>query len=378
MAAAINSIRETKPTQFVEYSAYLELMRRTLGRSCAHNEPKHWRNSLKLIADFAHQGPRSFLMFLSDLQIDWRGDFLVVERIFGREAANGYADPHNLLRLYITNNRKRYAQASGHFPNMFLVDATYAADDSFPAAAVSHGHTYWLKYLLLKFISSETTTSSSVVSLNAILDVFRGSYPEKLVRLVLGSLASTETSGCIEVVESLDSQVVRVRPTLRGTRIVGNQSDRREWCFSWDYLQFVVDDYQLALPRFLWTKIYISDSGLGYLLRQVGPYAAELSRDVTSKGKSCIYFLHVLEAAKNAEVRNRLKGNSVLQALMPDFREIYQNFFSELKHISEHIRDGVDFITQIEYLHKELSTNAEIASFFIDYGDDDHFIVEPA
>ena len=315
-------------------------------------------------------------MFLSDLEIDWRGQSSIVERIFGRDALNGHVDPHNLLRLYITNNRQRYAQASGHFPNVFLVDASYARDEDFPDADVAHGHTYWLKYLLLKYICMQAPSQDSVVSLNDILDVFSSSYPDKLIRLVLGSLASSETSGCIEVVESQDHRVVRVRPTLRGLRIVGDCRQGTEWCFSWDYLQFVVDDYQLAYPEFLWNKIYVADGGLGYLLRPPGVYAAELARQYFAKAKACIYFLRVLEEAQVAEKRNRLKNNATALNLMPKFEDIYRYFTSELKLISEHVKNGQELVSQVESLHVELGKDEKITSFFLEYGDDEHFVVE--
>lgn len=377
--AATACFRESKPQTFAEYMQYLELMRKTLGRSCAEDEPSRWRNSLQLIADFAHQGPRSFLMFLADLKIDWRNQSTIVERIFGRDALNGRADPHNLLRLYITNNRQRYAQASRHFPNLFLVDATYARDESFPEADVTHGHTYWLKYLLLKYVCFKASTTDTVVSLNEILDVFASSYPEKLVRLVLGSLASSETSGCIEVADSLDHRVVRVRPTLRGQRIIGDTGEQCEWCFSWDYLQFVVDDYQLAYPVFLWDKIYVREGGsLGYLLRPSGPYAAEMARQYIAKAKACIYFLRVLHEAQKAEKRNRLKENSELLSLMPNFDQLYRHFQSELARISEHVRNGSELLQEVEALRAELVLNEEIRNFFLVYGDDEHFVVEPA
>lgn len=380
MEAAISSFREVKPTTYAQYDAYLDLMKSVLGRSCAPADSRHWRNSLHLISDFAHQGPRSFLSFLSDLRLDWRNNSDIIQRVFGRATSTDSPhniDPHNLLRLYISNNKQRYSQASGHFPNLFLVDATYAYDPNFSNVKISHGHTYWLKYLLLKYIVENTSTDDDIVTLNEVIKLFSPSFDENLIRLVLGSLASTETSGCIEVVESSNSSVVRITATKRGRAFFRVRADR-EWCLSWDYLQFVVDDYQMSYPEMVWDKVYSRHGGLGYLLRPSGVYSAELARDVAAKARGCIYFIHLLALAKAAELNRRAHTNKTLALLYPDMDSVYSSFIRELESVLAHVRNGDTLLQSLKDLHQELAANVELADVFLAYGSDTHYVMEPA
>ena len=380
LEAAIACFQQSKPTRYREYQSYLEIMRSVLSRSCAPEDPRHWRNSLRLISDFAHQGPRSFLSFLSDLKIDWRRQAEVVERIFGASSLSQHQnniDPHNLLRLYITNNRQRYAQACGHFPNLFLVDATYAYDASFPESRIEHGHTYWLKYLLLKYIVSKTSDQDAVVTLNDILRDFASSYPEALIRLVLGSLASTETSGCLEVIESTNINVTRLSVTRRGAALY-KLRDEQEWCLSWDYLQFVIDDYQMAYPTLIWDKVYPKNAGLGYLLRPSGVYAAELAQDVSAKARGCVHFLYLLDLAKKAELAHRLKENKVASSLLPDIDAAFSAFMSEMSNVLAHVRGGESLYEELTEIRVALKDNQVLFDTFLEYGDDDRFIMEAA
>lgn len=145
---AVAAFKNQEPRKYADFKSYAATIRNVLSKSFNPEDPDLHGNSLKLISDFAHQGPRSFLSFLSDLKIDWRMDTDVVPRIFGARAAVmspilGGGQPRNLVRLYIANNRQRFAQNSGHFPNLFLVDATYAHDSSVPDSEVIHSHTYW-------------------------------------------------------------------------------------------------------------------------------------------------------------------------------------------------------------------------------------------
>ena len=380
LEAAIAAFQQTKPARYAEYQAYLSIMRSVLTRSCAPEDPRQWRNSLRLISDFAHQGPRSFLSFLCDLKIDWRQQAEVVDRIFGVSPPlhdNKNINPHNLLRLYITNNRQRYAQASGHFPNLYLVDATYAYDSSFPESRVEHSHTYWLKYLLLKYVVSRTAEEETVVTLNDILRDFHGSYPENLIRLVLGSLASTEVSGCIEVVESTSVNVIRLTATKRGAALF-KLRDHQEWCLSWDYLQFVVDDYQMAYPTIVWDKLYPKKAGLGYLLRPSGVYASELAQDVTAKAKACIHLLQILNLAKQAELVRRLKNNVTVSRMLPDMEMIFRSFMEEMQLVLAHVRGGAQLFMDLSTLRGSLKQHQELCDLFLGYGDRESFMVDAA
>ncbi len=104
--------------------------------------------TLRYLHDLSHQGMRSFLDFIARLELDSRDDCEVVERLLAKKTTN-------LLRLYVTNLRKRYRQGVGHFPNLYLNDNKIAQTDGNQAAHTApQKQTYWLKFVILKLIQT--------------------------------------------------------------------------------------------------------------------------------------------------------------------------------------------------------------------------------
>ena len=232
---------------------------------------------LQTVWGLTHQGHRSWLSFLATLPVGVGPGADVTDRIFG--------SPYILLRLYITNMRKRYTQRHGHFPNLFLNDALVLHSDVYKDAHRGHVHTYWLKYLILKFfcrqddrkkvrkISSEDLIGHFVETLK---------YEEHLVRLAVGSLGDPATSMCLQIVSP--DKVIRHVELLclseRGRILIGDMPNRRALCFSFDYLQLITDDYLLALPKQLAGQIYV-EADLGCVFRSCrSPISRDAGRSV--------------------------------------------------------------------------------------------------
>jgi hypothetical protein len=268
---------------------------------------------LGTIWELAHQGHRSFLNFLSALPVDVRRDSHLVERLFD--------SPHVLLRLYMSNMYKRYTEDQGHFPNLFLNDCVVATHQDFDKAHLPHQHTYWLRYLILRFVAASpdgTCHSEKVVD----FFVRRLGYEEHLVRISLGFLSDPNCSSCLDIVMpdriKRNEEVLRI--SRRGSILVTERGGREPLCFSFDYLQLITDDYLLAMPKSVAGDIFV-DAGLGHTLKDGHEYARGSRNVLGKKIPAVIRFFMVLESSFKAEMFHREAENAVSQ-IAPDFTAI--------------------------------------------------------
>src|SRR5262249_9279651 len=123
MAKAIQVIGEKYKDKGVRYRPQLAALQDALKE---FRDDRRSNVTIETIWKLCHHGLRSFLDFLSQIEIDYRSDYKIIDRLYNK--------PHNLLRLYITNLRKRYSQAHGHFPNLFLNDALIWPNELYPEA----------------------------------------------------------------------------------------------------------------------------------------------------------------------------------------------------------------------------------------------------
>ena len=362
MAIAISEIEKVQSGKAKDYNKIVKELEDVLMESLSSKG----RNTLSLIKDLTHHGTRSFIEFLCRIRIDYRDQYAIYRRLF-------HDQPHNLLRIYITNLNRRFAQYCNHFPNIFLVDAVIAPDKNFPNAHIPHKHTYWLKYLLLSFIVKRAE-EGEVITFNELYEIFVDvcKYEDHLFRLALGSLNTVNSYQCIEIDESGTDfgDCIRIKPTLRGKTLISIDSNETPnlipFIFEFDYLQFVVDDPQLALPN-QWRKSIYVQAHIGYLMSSTPAYTSALRGYLDKKSKAVLYFLHVIDAASKVEMES-LKGCNEIISLIPDFSVIWDNYFKALSRIFEKVPKSEELHDEIKNIHNTLTKeNDKMIDFFREF-----------
>ena len=286
-----------------------------------------------MLKRISHHGHRGLVEFLSELKIhDDKGD--VFRRIFDEQQVL-------LLILYINKQKMRFSQDNEHFPNIFLCDLSVKPDDSYPAAVEAHKHTYWLKYFILKYVATkEEATVAEVV------DLFTScGYQETLVRVVLGSL-TTSNFYCLQVDVSSGTSIgqKRLRATDRGAALVGKEFDSSsktnavEFCFSFVYLQLMVEDYLMAFPKSVLDAIK-PDGDYGYIYLRDNSYGLQASKVVRNRSKASIWFLKILIASLNAELEmmSDIKEAQEIVNLVPDLELVEESLFQEIGRVGKAI-----------------------------------------
>lgn len=370
--AAIDAIEKRQEKKSLDYLKHLKLIEEKLEASFTHRGP----NSLNLIRQLTHHGTRSFIDFLGAIRLDFRTQYDLVLRLFEEQ-------PYNLLRLYITNLNKRFAQFTNHFPNLFLVDAVIAPTEEFKQLHQGHKQTYWLKYLVLKYITTRHS-AGEITTYNELKERFVDAcgYEPHLFDLVLGSLNAVNSFRCIEIDEDSVGlgDCLRVRPTLRGKTLLSHADGvepHAEFCFDFNYLQFVVDDPQLSLPE-PWARNVFVDADIGYMLSAAPVYRSGLGNYLSHKSKSVLYFLHVLRRSGRYEITTRLRHDQDVANLMPDFDKLFKTLFSTYQLILvDHVMKGTEALASLNELHKSLSNNSQLDNFYGSFVDS-NCLVEPS
>lgn len=307
----------------------LEALHRNVG-------PSH-ESALRTLWGLVHQGHRSWLHFFASLPIDVGPGAEVADRIF--------SSPYILLRLYITNMRKRFTQRQGHFPNLFLNDALILPSLIYPEAHRKHLHSYWLKFLLLKYVAMRRRDRKpGQVSSETLVEIFVSTfkYEEHLVRLALGSLSDPATSSCLHIVrpDRLIRHIEVLKLSDRGSTLVGDGTSEKPLCFSFDYLQLVTDDYLMALPRIAASSIYV-DADLGHTLKTGSAYARGARETLRKKVPAVLNFFRVLEISFNEEARTHgtLKALQI-EKMIPDFPQLSNDLLDAMGRVDSHF-DGI-------------------------------------
>ena len=368
-----STIAEAYPDRSKVYDKYLESVKKTRADIELSLKAKK-RNSLRTVAKLSQQGTRSFIDFVGSLKIDLSEDSDIADRLFREQ-------PHNLLRLYITDLKKKFRESEGHFPNLFLVDATVRKKHSFRKAHRAHIHTYWLKYLLLKTIVDRTVNEGSIITEEELQEEFVGvcGYEPHLFRLMLGSLNSPNHFRCIEVSGSPLEETLRLKPTIRGCELVGGKPKTpksktpdgiadtgTEMCFDFDYLQFVIDDDALSIPEKYFDDVFV-EYDIGYMLRTKSAYSAELRSYVIAKFSAVLNFCRILEASLVAERNHRLDRSQLISSKTPDFNLIFESLMSSYKRITPHLPNNKHLVEEAEILLRKLRGDTEYDKYFNDY-----------
>ena len=309
------------------------------------------------MSQLSHHGLRSFIDFLDRIPIDCRSDYEIINRLFQEQ-------PSHLVRLFISDLRKRYSQQHGHFPNLFLVDATIQPDPGFKECYGPHLHTYWLKYWILKYIALRT-----VVTFNKLADLFvnRGGFSDSLFRLALGSLAAVNESACLCVEH--DHSTVRIAATPRGRFLVLSPSAKvAEFCLSFDYLQLVIDDPQLSLPK-PWFDLVHVNADLGYVLRSSPKYGDGSWKYLQQKMPAALRFLRILKASHNCEAKAHQEIVADLISdisIAPDFDRVSAYLLNTFEHLLRGLPHE-EFASKLRNLWKEMDADPKFDDFFAEY-----------
>lgn len=320
---------------FADRLAHIETRLATLKTEHFHGN----RSVLRTVWEMVHQGHRSWLLFLGSLPIDVGPGAEIADRIFG--------SPYLLLRLYITNMRKRYSQIQGHFPNIFLNDALVLSREIFAEAHKPHVHTYWLKYLILKWaLRQKAGRGRAKVNSESLAKYFVGDlgYEEHLVRLAIGSLADPNSSNCLRIIQPdrLVRHIELLQASTRAEILVEPGQRDNPLCFSFDYLQLITDDYLMALPKCVANQIYV-DADLGHSLKTGKAYANGARQTLQKKIPAVLCFYRVLQLSFQYECKFRgILPKLQADGLVPDFNSIEERLLDSIARLDSHFDEGGD------------------------------------
>lgn len=296
-------------------SEYLEALQSLLANRAVGEK---LRPEIELILRLGNHGYRSLVEFVDRLEFNL-ADSEVFDRLLKRQSKN-------LPSLYLLNLQRRYSQRAGHFPNLFLVDARAAVPDEFSEAHPEHRPTYWLKYFILKVIAKNK--SRRIEQLVRLFSAI-GDYDENLVRLAVGSLCSTNDSRCIDVDAS--GEIMKSEPDLyvtpRGRQLTSPSEAFGEagveFCFEFNYLQLVVDDLWLSVPKD-WISKVASEYDYAYLIYTGEHYSEKASSMVTKKAQSVIAFAAILASSLRVEMKRMPGLREYLRKhdLLPDMSRV--------------------------------------------------------
>jgi hypothetical protein len=300
-------------------------------------------------------GNRDLVAFLSNLRLDHREESALIERFF-------WDKPHTLVLLYIADLCERYTQKHGHFPNIFLVDALVLRDPDFPNAHLPHVHTYWMKYFLLSYVSSQPDGIANTNQLRRIF-VESGGYEDGLVRLALGSLSMSRESRCLEPEPGEKTIPSRIAMTTRGKFLVSEWGGyQAPFCFSFTYLQLVVDDYLMSYPKCIWKQIYTKDANLEYLFADASIYGRMNRQYLLDKTRCVLAFLCLLKESLQFERRRRPKLFKELEAIskniVPDFDVIENVMFQQYQRILAPLQDSEKILSDLKEFSQELKKDS--------------------
>ncbi|MBF0270730.1 MAG: hypothetical protein HQL98_01470 [Magnetococcales bacterium] len=296
--------------------------------------------SMQAIYNMCHHRYRSLIEFLGKLSFD-KEAFIICKRLF-----NEY--PSLLVMLYVLNFKKRYTQANEHFPNIFLVDATISPEMNFTEWHKPHQHTYWLKYLILKYVvtsynNNDKVRASDVVSMFCDL----GRFQREFVLLALGSLCTSNEYKCIEIDYSTYTKNISaldffLLPTERGMYLLGKDTkvfpNVSEFCFSFNYLELVTDDYQLAIPRDSYKEeLYANNYKHIIDSEEFGFRAKKLIGDKIK----AVYYLYCalfIDLTEEKKLRSGLFAVLDAKNITPNITDIKNELFRSIRRLMAKIR----------------------------------------
>lgn len=114
--------------------------------------------------------------------------------------------------------------------------------------------------------------------------------------------------------------------------MVGADEGRVPYCLNWTYLQMVIDDPWLWLPK-QWADDVKTDASLAHSLVSGPDYVASLRKEVGAKVPAVLLFARLLGASWNVEVRERPSLGLVKDLGPPDFLLVYQELVQAVEGV---------------------------------------------
>lgn len=246
------------------------------------------------------------------------------------------------LIAFMLNDNCLYSQNNSPVPNVFLTDNR--------APEIVHlelRHSYWLKYLLLQYIRSKR--EDELPEADEIEELFtagKSGYPIELIRACLGSLSMAGASNFIEVLRApvRDDRVVAItdiRLSERGRFFLDTLVGR------FFYLQLIVDDWMLPLPRCVRDVFDYKTlpCNYSYLVAPSDAYTAYAHEMIKVKAEQVRLLLIVLDEALECE---RIVFDKVFETLarcgveIPNTKAMIESLDKELGVMTQFITGILD------------------------------------
>jgi hypothetical protein len=299
------------------------------------------------------------------LTIDFRDGCELIRRVFMTQT-------HNLLRLYINDSRQRFSNEHCHFPNIYLNDATLDVKAKYESAHADHPHTFWLRYLILDYLAKCQTKKCRFKDIHEIF-VKDGGYSDSLFRLTIGQLAMPERAGLLQIDFSAhgpDTHVISL--TERGIALIGARKDSLLYgvplCFSFHYLQLVIDDPHLLMPE-QWIDDMIIDDSIWYTLKESSEFNKHAFTYLEKKIPAVLIFFKILETSFECEMERYptlFVTGSRAKFVQPPFDELagelHRAFVSILRHFPKEKSEPL--LATVADLKLSLSNDMSFVEFF--------------
>jgi hypothetical protein len=240
------------------------------------------------------------------------------------------------LLAFILGGNRRFNQFRSTFPNIYLV----SVQDSDKYGFAEHPHSYWLKRLILEVIGSEQR-NNRIVRPRDIVNLFSGQgsgvYMEGLVFACLGSMQDTQVSYLIKthrrsLANDYRCPIEDITLSRRGEDALENVFDR------FFYLQLIVNDYMLPIPRCLHSELQNTSLDYGYFGLPPSQYTEKAREMIKAKASQVLFFLEVLEISLKCEEekysRAFLRVKRVLGSAFPDVSRIKSGIEKELERLN--------------------------------------------
>lgn len=235
---------------------------------------------------------------------------------------------------YLLGGKRLYSQQYSRFPNIYLVEAN-SDEDQF-GSMKGLQHSYWLKSLILRYIEKENKGSKAIL-FQHIKSIFCD-FDEKLLETTIANMSDVINSNLISVEFQTSDEGKIINRNL-------NISRRGEYCLQaifdkFIYLQIIVDDYNLILPKNVFGEFehrYILKNDLidySYLT------GTGTSRDflelIQRKVIQVLLFLDILEGAYQGEeyiYKETFQNLRNLQIPLPNIQTLRESILIEIKSI---------------------------------------------
>jgi hypothetical protein len=149
---------------------------------------------------------------------------------------------------------------------------------------------------------------------------------------------------------------------------------QHQLCFDFTYLSVITDDKWLSFPKEIFNELYDTRSSFSHLCKTDSSYAPESLKVIKNKAREVLYFLRVLEASFNIEIKEMqgdLYQSIINKDIAPNFDQIKKNIINAVGGIlsifSGNLAEGE--IKYLKNLSEKLNNNEEFDfdGFFRNY-----------